>query len=110
MFITRTEKSPGIVELEIHTNLNDEAVAEFKSALYAELDRPVTEVRLNLDRVFSINSAALGALILFQKKAREQGKRVLIAECSDELRKILIAIRLDRIIDMKGAAPASVER
>ncbi len=106
--VYRRELSPQSVELEVASDLTEATVNEFRAALYSELDRPHQQVRLNLLKVHSINSAALGAILLFQKKAREEGKDVLIAKCSDELRKTIMAIRLDRIIAVEGEAPPTI--
>jgi anti-anti-sigma factor len=94
----------------VHTNLNDDSVTEFRSSLYAELDQPNTLIMLNLEKVRSINSAALGAILLLQKKAREKGIRICISKCNEELRKTLLAIRLDRIVEMPGEAPPTMQR
>jgi anti-anti-sigma factor len=103
--VHRREIDPQSVELEISGDLTEGAVKEFRAALYSELERPHRQVRLNLVKVRSINSAALGAILLFQKKAREDGKDIVIARCSDELRRTIMAIRLDRIIAVEGEAP-----
>jgi len=106
--VYRTELSPQAVELVVSGDLNESTVNEFRVALYAELDRPHRQVQLNLLKVHSINSAALGAILLFQKKAREEGKEIMITKCSDELRRTIMAIRLDRIIAVEGEAPPTI--
>jgi anti-anti-sigma factor len=106
--VYRRELNPQVVELEVAGDLTEATVNEFRAALYSELDRPHREVRLNLQKVHSINSAALGAILLFQKKARDEGKEVMIAKLSDELRKTIMAIRLDRIISVEGEAPPTI--
>jgi anti-anti-sigma factor len=106
--VTRTELSAKEVELEVLRDLNEDSVNEFRAALYAELDTPHSHVKLNLSRVHSINSAALGAILLFQKKAREEGKEIIISKVSDELRRTIMAIRLDRIIAVEGEAPPTI--
>ncbi len=106
--VYRNEVSPQVVELEVSADLTESTVNEFRTALYAELDRPHRQVKLILKKVRSINSAALGAILLFQKKARDEGKEIVIAECSDELRRTIMAIRLDRIISVNGEAPPTI--
>jgi len=106
--VYRKELGPHSVELEVTGDLTEATVNEFRVALYAELDRPERQVRLNLLKVRTINSAALGAVLLFQKKAREEGKEIVIAKCSDELRRTIMAIRLDRIIAVEGEAPPTI--
>jgi len=106
--VYRAELSPQVVELTVSTDLTESTVNEFRAALYAELDRPHRQVKLNLKKVKSINSAALGVILMFQKKAREEGKEIMISESSDELRRTIMAIRLDRIIKVEGEAPPTI--
>ena len=108
--VLRKELNSREVELEVRSDLTEATVNEFRDALYAELERPHPNVRLNLANVHIINSAALGAILLFQKKAREEGKEVMIGKCSDELRKTIMAIRLDRIIAVEGEDPPTITR
>jgi anti-anti-sigma factor len=108
--VQRNELNSREVELEVRSDLTEVTVNEFRDALYAELERPQTQVKLNLANVHIINSAALGAILLFQKKAREEGKEVMIGKCSDELRRTIMAIRLDRIISVEGEAPPTITR
>ncbi len=109
MVVYRSEKSQQEVELAVHVDLVEDIVAEFRTALYAELDRPHRLVTLNLEGVRIINSAALGAILLFQKKARETGMDLVVSRCTDELRRTFLAIRLDRILTIQGENPPTVE-
>ena len=102
------EQNEQEVELTVHANLNDDTVGEFRTALYAELDRPHHRISINLEKVHSISSAALGAILLFQKKAREKNLDIRISKCSEELRKTIKAIRLDRIIEIEGEEPPTI--
>jgi anti-anti-sigma factor len=103
------EQNEQEVELRVYANLNDDTLGEFRTALYAELDRPHHRISINLEKVHSISSAALGAILLFQKKAREKDMSIRISKCSEELRKTLKAIRLDRIIDMAGEEQPTIQ-
>ena len=103
------EQNEQEVELTVHASLNDDTVEEFRTALYAQLDRPVHRISIYFEKVHSINSAALGAILLFQKKAREKNMGIRISKCSEELRKTLKAIRLDRIIEMAGEEPPTIQ-
>jgi anti-anti-sigma factor len=109
MVVTRRELSSSEIQLDVNVNLNEETVTEFRSALYAELGRPHQFIQLNMEKVHSINSAALGAILLFQQKAREQGVGVRIIKCSDELYRTLLGIRLDRIIELPGRPTPTVQ-
>jgi anti-anti-sigma factor len=105
MDVIRRVLGENDIELDVLAELNADSVAEFRSALYAELDQPQVNVVLDLQRVHSINSAALGAILLFHKKALEKGKHLKIVKCSDELRATLHAIRMDELIDMPPGNP-----
>ncbi len=91
-------------------NLNDSSVAEFRAALYAQLDEPQTRIVLDLGDVQTVGSSALGAMLLFQKKAREKRKVLVIGRCHPELRQTLLAIRFDRSIEMEGESPPDLAR
>ena len=108
--VYRKELNSREVELEVHGDLTELTVTEFRNALYAELDKPHRQVKLNFENVRIINSAAVGAILLFQKKAREEGKEIMIGKCSAELLKTIMAIRLDRIIAVEGEAPPTITR
>ena len=108
--VLRKELSSREVELEVRVDLTEATVNEFRTALYAELEMPHRKVVLNLGNVHIINSAALGAILLFQKKANEEGKDVMIGKLSDELRKTIMAIRLDRVIAIEGESPPTITR
>jgi anti-anti-sigma factor len=110
MNVIRRELGEREIGIEVLTNLNADTIAEFRSALYAELEQPQENVVLDLLRVRSINSAALGAILLFQKKALERGKHIRIARCSEELRATLHAIRMDEILDMPQENPPAAPR
>ena len=110
MNVIRKDMGELEIGLEVLTNLNADTIAEFRSALYAELGQPQLTVVLDLLRVHSVNSAALGAILLFQKKALEKGKHLRIARCSDELRVTLHAIRMDEILDMPPEQPKATTR
>ena len=110
MVVIRTERGEQEVELSVHANLVDATVSEFRAALYAELDGPHKRIVLDLERVHSVSSAALGAMLLFQKKAREKGKALAIGHCNPELRQTLLAIRFDQSIEMEGEPPPALMR
>jgi anti-anti-sigma factor len=110
MVIIRREVSGTELELAVSGDLNKETVGEFRSTLYAERGKPYQLISLNMEKVHSINSAALGAVLLFQQKAREAGMGVRISRCSDELYRTLVDIRLDRIIELSGRGASSAQQ
>jgi anti-anti-sigma factor len=105
MVVHRNEHGTDEIELSVRSDLDEMTVAEFRKALYAELDEPQKHIRLDLENVHNVSSSALGAMLLFQKKARESGKDISICKCNPDLRKILLAIRFDRTFPMDGETP-----
>jgi anti-anti-sigma factor len=103
--IIRKELSAQEIGIDVLTDLNSDTIAEFRTALYAELEQPYECLVLDLQKVRSINSAALGAILMFQKKAKEKGKRLRIARCSDELWTTFRTIRLDTVLEMPPTPP-----
>jgi anti-anti-sigma factor len=105
MVISRIEKGTDEIELAVSADLDESTVGEFRTALYAELGEPQKRITLDLERVHNVSSAALGAMLLFYKKARENGKEIAIGHCNPDLRRILLAIRFDRTFPMDGERP-----
>jgi anti-anti-sigma factor len=110
MSVIRRELNAQEIGLEVRANLTSETVGEFRTALYAELEKPERYILLDMENVRSINSAALGAMLLFQKKASDKGKCLRIIKCSTELRQLLRAIRFDQIIEMPQEKPTITPR
>ena len=98
MMVHRKEAGGDVVEIAVDGDLNAQTVLEFREALYAELERTTRRILLNLSSVHSINSAAIGAILLFQKRAHEQNQEIVITGISDELQRIFQAIRIDTLI------------
>ena len=107
--VYRNEIDAQTVELVVEGDLNETTAPEFRAAMYAELDRSNRRIKLDLGKVRSINSASIGAMLLFQKKARAAGKEIIISKFSSELRTTFVAIRLDRIVAIAGEAPPTVK-
>ena len=100
--VYRKEVNAQSVELEVSGDLNQDMVNEFRAAIYGELDGPKRQINLDLREVRTINSAAIGAILLFQKKADEKGKKLMISKISNEVRTTFVAIHLDRLLTIAG--------
>jgi anti-anti-sigma factor len=110
MVVARREVSITELELSVNEDLSEETAGEFRSRLFAELGRPYRMISLNMEKVRAINSSSLGAILLFQQKAREEGMAIRISRCSDELHRTLMDIQLDRIIELSGKAGSAEQR
>jgi anti-anti-sigma factor len=96
--VYRRETGANSVELQVEGDLTTATVADFRTALYAELEQPSRQISLNLAKVRVINSAGIGVILLFKRRAQENRRDVVISAISDELRKTFTAIRIDGII------------
>lgn len=63
-------------------------------------DEDVREIRVDLDEVEFVDSAALGMLLLLREKAVELGKRVSLANCTSSVRQSLSLSNFDRLFDI----------
>ena len=102
MVVSRRERGTDEIELVVGADLDEATVGEFRAALYAELGEPQRKLTIDLQAVHNVSSSALGAMLLFYKKARESGKEIAIGACNPDLRRILLAIRFDRTFPMLG--------
>jgi anti-anti-sigma factor len=78
--------------------LSGDAVAEFQRKMEGLCNGRFSTITLDLSQTPTINSAALGKLVAFQKKLAEQGKTLQVRGCSEGVLKIFQMIRLDKLI------------
>jgi anti-anti-sigma factor len=99
MFRQETVSSDEAV-LVIGGPLSGDAVAEFHKKMEALCAGRFLTITLDFSQTPTINSAALGKLVLFRKKLTEQSKTLRIRGCGDGLMKIFQMIRLDKLIEI----------
>ncbi len=68
---------------------------EFRSQLDQLMDDCSTDVRIDLDEVTFVDSAALAELVRGMKRARSEGRELVLESPSDPVRVILELTRLD---------------
>jgi anti-anti-sigma factor len=78
--------------------LSGEDVAEFQKKMEALCAGRSMTITLDFSQTPTVNSAAIGKLILFRKKLADKGKSLQIRGCSDGLLKIFRMIRFDKLI------------
>jgi anti-anti-sigma regulatory factor len=78
--------------------LSGSEVAEFHKRMEALCATRFLTITLDFSQTPTINSAAIGKLMLFRKKLVEQGRTLQIRGCSDGLLKVFQVIRLDKLI------------
>jgi len=78
--------------------LSGEAVAEFHKKMEALCATRFLTITLDFSQTPTINSAAIGKLVLFRKRLADQGKSLQIRGCSEGVLKIFRMIRFDKLI------------
>jgi anti-anti-sigma factor len=89
------------VVLEVSGQLSGEATAEFQKNLEIVYAEGLPTVTLDLSRTLTINSSALGKILLFRKKLSEGGRVLQIKGCSDALYKTFQMIKFDTLIPIR---------
>jgi anti-anti-sigma factor len=90
------------VVLEVTGSLSGEATGEFHRQIeeLASVSKS-SKITLDLSRTATINSSALGKILLFRKKLAEQERTLQIRGCSDSLYKTFQMIKFDTLISIK---------
>ena len=101
--IDKRELKTGDVVIEARGNIVGDAVEEFREALHAAIDSPCRVILLDLEKVSTMNSRAIGVLLLARKKSLAAGKTIRIDKCNEQLAKTFLALRFDSIFDMPCA-------
>ena len=78
--------------------LSGEAVAEFHKKMEALVASRFVTITLDLSQTPTINSEALGKIVVFRKKLAEAGKTLQIRGCSDGMYKIFQMIQFDKLM------------
>jgi anti-anti-sigma factor len=81
--------------------LSGDAVATFHERMEELCDGRFLIVTLDLSQTTSINSAALGKLLAFQKKLVAKGGTLQIGGCSEGLYRIFQAIQFDKLFQIR---------
>ncbi len=80
--------------------LSGDAVAEFQRKMEALSASRFLTITLDLSQTPTINSEALGKLLVFRKKLIELGKTLQIRGCSDGMYKIFQMIQFDKLMSI----------
>jgi anti-anti-sigma factor len=99
--IEKRELKTGDTLIEARGNLLGDAVEEFRTALHEAIAAPGHLILLDLSRVQTMSSRAIGVLMLARKMALAEGRTIRFDKCSPQLAKTLLALRFDTIFDMR---------
>ncbi len=100
MFVQK-EASPEEIVLAVQGPLSGEATNEFHTRMEELASGRYLTISLDLSQTPSINSSALGKILLFRKKLAEGGRTLRIVGCSDQLFKTFQMIKFDKLVTIK---------
>ncbi len=95
------EVSREEIVLEVQGPLSGEATNEFQARMDELAAGRFLTISLDLSQTPSINSAALGKILLFRKKLAETGRTLQIVGCSDALYKTFQMIKFDKLVTIR---------
>jgi anti-anti-sigma factor len=87
--------------LAVVGSLSGDNVGEFHKDLDEMVEGGFSRITLDLSKTDSINSSALGKILLFRKKLAEQERTLQIRGCSESLYKTFQMIKFDTLISIK---------
>ena len=99
--IEKRELQSGDTLIEARGNIVGDAVEEFRTALHEAIAGPGHLILLDLSKVQTMSSRAIGVLLLARKMALAEGRTIRFDKCNPLLAKTLLAIRFDTIFDMR---------
>jgi len=89
------------VVLVITGSLSGEATNEFHQNIEELATGKATKITLDMSSTTTINSSALGKILLFRKRLAEQERILQIRGCSEPLFKTFQMIKFDTLISIK---------
>jgi anti-anti-sigma factor len=95
------EASREEIILSVEGPLSGEATAEFQTRMEELAAGRHLTITLNFLQTPSINSSALGKILLFRKKLAEGGRTLQIVGCSDALFKTFQMIKFDKLVTIR---------
>jgi anti-anti-sigma factor len=96
----RKDLSKDEVLLNVVGSLSGETTNEFHRQVEELAGGSYVTISLDLSRTDSINSSALGKILLFRKKLAEQQRTLQIKGCSESLLKTFHMIKFDTLISI----------
>lgn len=102
MLEVNVKKETAAVRVVFSGRVDNEGSAVFQQAFDKLLESSEQQVVLDFKGLEFINSSGIGKLLIFHKKMVNSGRMSSIEGISEEILTLFKAIRLDKIIDMKG--------
>ena len=89
------------VVLAVDGSLSGESASEFHRQMEELVAGSSKNITLDLSRTPTINSSAIGKIVLFRNKLNEQQRSFRIRGCTDSLYNTFLMTRLDTMISIK---------
>ncbi len=90
-------------------NLKGETMHDVGSTMRRLLDDSRTMILLDMNAVKFIDSAGIGEMVAFKKRALERGGDVKLLKPSERVRKLIDTVRLDEIFEIYEDETLGVE-
>lgn len=84
------------------------AVADVRLVLHAEVDDGTGDLFLDASAIEAIDASGLGVLVGAHRRAGRAGRRLVVAEPSAVVRRMLHLTRLDRVLYLSDTAPLPI--
>jgi len=99
--LTQKETSRDEIILSVQGPLSGDATAEFHTRMEELSAARYVTITLDFSQTPSINSSALGKILLFRQKLAEGGRTLQIVGCSDPLFKTFQMIKFDKLVTIR---------
>ena len=102
----------GTCEVEfIHreAHLDVRNVAQVRSVLNEALEEGTCDVVLDVAALHLVDAAGLGMLTAAHVRAERAGRRLILRNCSDEVRRVLAVTHLNRILRIERTPQPSAQ-
>lgn len=96
------KKDKDVSRLIFAGRVDNEGSVVFQQALDKITESGDPKIILDFKKLEFINSSGIGKLLIFHKKMTNSGRNSSIEGISEEILTLFRAIRLDKIIEMKG--------
>jgi len=98
---SQKETSREEIVLAVQGPLSGETTPEFQTRMEELTAGRYLTITLDFSETPSINSSALGKILLFRKKLAEGGRTLQIVGCSDPLFKTFQMIKFDKLVTIR---------
>ena len=85
-------------KVKLGTHLDVRNVSQVRATLHAAIERAAGDVVVDLRGLEMIDAAGLGMLTAAHLRAERAGNRLVLRNCSNEIRRVLAVTHLNRVL------------